>query len=316
MGKFKLFEQFIAERDGAGDLNKIYLAIDPDSGHRWWSYKGFAGDNFFVQISLDNYKDIEIDYNLPILTYNSKVINKLIDEGLIDPKKVYNQPEFIEMSGSKKKFHEIVGQDENIPATEFDKDKAVESIGFPMIAKPAKGHSGMGIQVFKNQEAFDDADHSKLEVYSQYIDKKSEHRLICFKGDIFSWQTREPQNDKAKSGEGKSDEEMSFRYIKRDPQKVPDSFKKVVAKYCDMFSDLPYICFDVMEDQDDKVYIIESNSQPGVPYDITVQVYRVLFEDFYGRPVDAETDKKLTEFSEYLDKKTLEIDPDRFEIKQ
>jgi len=313
MGKFKLFEQFVAEKK-EGDLHKIYLAIDPKSGHRWWSYKGFAGDNFFVQVNLDNYKDMDINPEFPVLTYNSKVVKALIDDGLIDPDKVYNKPEFIEMSGSKKKFHEIVGDDDNMPKTSFDKDEAAEKIGFPMIAKPSNGHSGLGIQVFKDQESFDSADHDKLEVYSQYIDKKSEHRLVCFKGEIFAWMERKPMNDKAKSGDGKGEEKMSFKYIKRNPENVPDSFREVVSKYCGIFKDLPYICFDIMEDKDGKVYIIESNSQPGVPFDITVQVYRVLFKDFYGRELSDEADKELSDFSDYLDKRTLDLEPDRFEI--
>jgi len=83
-----------------------------------------------------------------------------------------------------------------------------------------------------------------------------------------------------------------------------------------MFKDLPYICFDIMEDQKGKLFIIESNSQPGVPYDSTVQIYRQVFKDFYGRSVNEETDKILKGLSEDLDKKTLELDSERFEIKE
>ena len=61
MKRIKLFEQFIAEKEDNSDLHKIYLAINPDSGHRWWSYKDFAGDNFFIQVTLENYKDIDIN---------------------------------------------------------------------------------------------------------------------------------------------------------------------------------------------------------------------------------------------------------------
>ena len=70
-----------------------------------------------------------------------------------------------------------------------------------------------------------------------------------------------------------------------------------------------------MEDKSGKLYIIESNSQPGVPYDSTVQIYRQLFKDFNGREVSDVADKELTKMSKYLDKKTLELDPKRFEIK-
>jgi len=314
MKRIKLFEQFIAEKEGTSDLHKIYLAINPESGHRWWSYKDFAGDNFFTQVTLENYKDIDINPDLPILTYNSKVTQKLLDEGLIKEENVYNLPEFIKQSGSKAEFHKLVDGDENIPKTFNNKDAALK-IGFPLIGKPAEGHSGLGIQIFKDKKSWDAADHSKLDVYSEYIDKSAEHRLITFKGKPFFWMERQPMNDKAKTGDGDGKEQMEFKYIKRDISKIPGKFNELVKKFGGIFSDLPYICFDVMEDKAGKLYVIESNSQPGVPYDSTVQIYRQLFRDFNGREVNADADAELTKMSEYLDKKTLELDPKRFEIK-
>jgi hypothetical protein len=314
MKTVRVFEDFSQDKDGK-DLQKIYLAIDPKSGHRWWSYKGFAADNYFIQVTLDNYKDIKINPEYPVLTYNSKVVDKLLSEGLIKSENVYNHPDYIKNSGSKAEFHKLVEGDENIPKTTSKKDEAVKEIGFPMIAKPAEGHSGLGIQIFKKQEDFDKADHSKLDVYSEYIDKKAEHRLITFKGECFYWMERQPMNDKAKTGDGEGKEQMMFKYIKHDPNKIGDQYRALVAKFGDIFKDLPYICFDVMEDKNGKLYVIESNSQPGVPFDSTVAIYRVLFRDFYGRDVDAQTDKSLKEFSAYLDKKTVDLEPERFEVK-
>jgi hypothetical protein len=313
MKRIKLFEQFIAEKENNSDLHKIYLAINPDSGHRWWSYKDFAGDNFFIQVTLDNYKDIDINPEYPILTYNSGVTQKLLDEGLIKKENVYNLPEFIKQSGSKAEFHKLVDGDENIPKT-FDNQEDALKIGFPLIGKPAEGHSGLGIQIFKNQKEWDDADHSKLDIYSEYIDKVAEHRLITFKGKPFFWMERDPMNDKAKSGKGKGDEQMEFKYIKKDVTKIPQKFNDLVKKFGKIFSDLPYICFDIMEDKSGKLYIIESNSQPGVPFDSTVQAYRQLFNDFYGRDVNPAANTELEKLSDYMINKTLELDPKRFEV--
>ncbi len=314
MKRIKLFEQFIAEKEGTSDLHKIYLAINPGSGHRWWSYKDFAGDNFFTQVTLENYKDIDINPDLPILTYNSKVTQTLLDEGLIREENVYNLPENIKQSGSKAEFHKLVDGDDNIPKTAYNEKDALE-IGFPLIGKPAEGHSGLGIQIFKDQKSWDAADHSKLDVYSEYIDKSAEHRLITFKGKPFFWMERQPMNAKAKTGDGDGKEQMMFKYIKRDINTIPEKFNELVEKFGGIFSDLPYICFDVMEDKAGKLYVIESNSQPGVPFDSTVQIYRQLFKDFNGRDVNKEADTELTKMSEYLNKKTLELDPKRFEIK-
>ena len=310
----KLFEEFLNEAKEQQDLFKAYLCIDPGSGHRWWSYKDFAGSKFFVQLTLENYKDIDIDPELPVLNYNSKVCKTLLDEGLIKDDNVYNHPKYIKQSGSKSEFHKIVDGDENIPQTCHNKEDALE-IGFPLIAKPADGHSGLGIQVFKDKKSFDSADHSKLDVYSEYIDKKSEHRLFNFKGTPFFWMEREPLNDKAKSGDGDGEEEMQFKYIKRDVSTIPQKFHDLVEKFCKKFSDLPYLCFDIMEDQDGKLYIIESNSQPGVPYDSTIETYKQIFKDFFKRDLDKQTLDELKKMSKFMNAKTLELDPKRFEIK-
>jgi hypothetical protein len=109
---------------------------------------------------------------------------------------------------------------------------------------------------------------------------------------------------------------MMFKYIKRDSAKLPEKFLTLVKKFGDKFNDLPYICFDVMEDKKGKLYVIESNSQPGVPFDSTVQAYRQLFKDFYGRDLEPKSDKELSRLSDYLCDKTLELDPKRFEIRK
>jgi len=309
--RFKTITTFIIESE-SNDLFKCYLAVKRESGHRWWSYKGFAGDKFFIQVTEENINDIKLDSALPILNYNTDIVEQMLKKGCKE-ENVYNLPKFIKNSGSKEQFHKLVGDDENLPTTVFTKSDALK-IGFPIIAKPTGGHSGLGIQVFKNKEEFDSADHSKLDLYSQYIDKKAEHRFFCFKGVPFFWMERHPMNDKAKSGGGKPDEEMNFQYVKHDVDKLPDNYKKLLTKYTNIMSDLPYICFDVMEDKDGELYIIESNSQPGVPFDSTVKIYERIFEDWYGRNVNSATKKILDEYSVHLDKKTIDSDKERFKI--
>lgn len=313
MQALKTFEQFILEKIETSDLKKVYLTVDPKSGQRWLTNKGFAGSKFFIQLNFENYKDIEINPEFPVLNYNLKVTQKLLDEGLIKSENIYNHPKYITQSGSKEEFHKILEGDDAVPATAYSKDDALK-IGFPLIAKPKGGHSGIGIQIFQNKEEFEGADHSKLDLYSQYIDKKSEHRLFNFKGTPWFWMEREPMNDKAKTGKGKSDEQMDFRYLKRPIQNLPTKFKELAERLSAKF-DLPYLCFDMMEDKDGKLYVIESNAQPGVPYDSTVEAYKMVFKDFYGRDMNPSSLKKMDEFAQFLNDRTLKLDPDRFEIK-
>lgn len=308
---FKTISQIINESE-ATDLFKCYLAIRRESGHRWWSYKGFAGNKYFIQVTENNIDEIDVDASLPILNYSNLITEKLIEKGC-KLENVYNKPKDIDKSGSKKKFHKLVGEDENLPKTVYTKSDALK-LGFPIIAKPTSGHSGIGIQVIKDKEEFDKADHSKFDLYSEFIDKKNEHRFFNFNGKPIVWLERKPMNDKAKSGDGENDEEMNFQYIKHDHNKTPEKYKKVIEKFCKIMKDFPFICFDIMEDKSGKIYIIESNSQPGVPFDSTVQIYKSIFEDFYGRPVNKKTEEILDKYSKELDERTLKKDSKRFKI--
>jgi hypothetical protein len=306
--KLKSYQQFLNEAKETTDLNKIYLVYNPDLGHRFWTYKDFAADKYFIRLTPDNYEKIDIDKSMPLLTYHSDTVQMLIDKGLIDEKNVYNHPKFIKNSGSKSNFHKLVDGDENIPKTCHSTEKAIEEIGFPMIAKPAEGHSGIGISVIKNQKQFDSADHDKLDVYSEFVDKKSEHRFFTFKGKPIFWQERMPTNDKAKTGDGDGDEKMMFNYHKKKLENTPEKFKTLITKFGKIFSDLPFICFDIMEDQKGKLYIIESNAMPGVPFDTTVDMYKCIFNDFYGRSVNKDTEIKLQEFADFMLEKSKNMD--------
>ena len=72
---------------------------------------------------------------------------------------------------------------------------------------------------------------------------------------------------------------------------------------------------DIMEDQNGKLYIIESNSQPGVPFDSTIETYKQIFNDFFKRDLDKQTLTELEKLAKFMNAKTLESDPERFEIK-
>lgn len=313
MIKLLSFFDFINEQSITGnDLFKVYVVIDPKTWKHWTWEKNFSGDKTFIQLTPNNYKDIEINKSFPVLSYNSILIKELLKKNLIKRENIYNLPEYMYQS-SKEEFHKIVSGDENIPET-TNKPEEVHKIGFPIIAKPTDQHSGLGIQIFKTEEEFNKADYSKFDVYSKYIDKKSEHRFINFKSEPFFWMEREPMNDKAKTGKGSADGRMIFKYIKRDISTLPEKFRIVIKKFCKMFNNLPYICFDIMEDQDGKIYVIESNLQPIVPFDATVQAYRVIFKDFYGRDINEPTDKKLREISTFLDKATLKFDEKQFKL--
>lgn len=313
LGREDLLKESVNTESGLG---KVYLALREDSGHRWWTYKGFAGDNFFTQIHENNMNDIDINPDYPILTYHSDTVNKLLKAGKIKKENVYNHPDHISKSGSKEEFHKLVGEDENIPKTVYSKNDALEQLEFPIIAKPAEGHSGKGIQIINKPDLMEDVDEKIFDTFSEYIDKKEEHRFINFKGKPIFWMERTPLNEKAKTGKGSAKSEMEFGYAKRSLDDLPEDYRKVLERFCKIYEDLPYMCFDVMKGKNEKVYIIESNSQPGVPFDSTVEAYKHIYEDFYKKPLDKKSLTKLEEYANAMIEKTLKKDGGkRFSIK-
>ena len=313
LGREDLLKESVDNESGLG---KVYLALREDSGQRWWTYKGFAGNKFFTQVHENNMNDIDINPDYPVLTYHSDTVNKLIKAGKIKKENVYNHPDHISKSCSKEEFHKLVGEDENIPKTVYSKNDALEKLEFPIIAKPSEGHSGKGIQIINKPDLMEDVDEKIFDTFSEYIDKEEEHRFINFKGKPIFWMERTPLNEKAKTGKGSAKGEMEFGYAKRDIKDLPKDYRKVLEKFCKIYEDLPYMCFDVMKGKNGKVYIIESNAQPGVPFDSTVEAYKHIYEDFYKKPLDKESLTKLNEYAKTMIEKTLKKDGGkRFSIK-
>jgi len=307
------FSEFITERfeDQYPSLKKIYLCTKRSSGQRWWSYKGFAGNKFFIQVTENNIDRLELDPTYPILNYQSELVEQLLKEDRIKSENIYNHPDVIKLSGSKSEFHKLVGDHRNIPKTVLSKSEA-KGLKFPIIAKPASRHSGLGIQVFKTMAELDKADESKFDTYSEFIDKAEEHRFFNFRGKPIFWMERKASNEKAKSGSGKADEQMEFNYIRHEPGEVPAEYAKVLKEFCQKYDKFPFICFDMMKDRSDKVFVIESNAQPGVPFDSTIKIYESIYEDFYGEPVDSASKAKLDEYADDMIKMTIDKEPERF----
>ncbi len=313
MNNLLSFDEFINEglSDKYPSLKKVYLATKRSSGQKWLSYKGFAGDKFFIQVTEHNIDKLDIDKSFPVLNYHGDITKELLKSGKILAENIYNHPDEISKSGSKVEFHKLVGEDENIPKTVFNVEEA-KKMKFPIIGKPKGGHSGIGIQVFEDITELEDIDGSKFDTFSVFVDKVEEHRFIAFKGKAIFWMERTPYNDKAKSGSGEADEEMEFEYKRMDVAKLPEDYKKVLEKFCKIYKDLPYICFDIMKSKDGKVYVIESNAMPGVPFDSTVKIYENIYEDFYKEKVDEKSQVMLDKYAADLIERTTKKDKKRF----
>lgn len=321
------FNQFntINESEIANDLHKIYLTVRHKTGQKWLKdsvemkdtayhgYKDYAGSKFFIRITEKNVNQIDINPEFPILNYSIDVTERLIKTGKIREDNIYNHPKHIDLSKSKKKFHQFVGEDENLPKTVYTR-KAAKNLNFPIIAKPAEGNSGVGIKIFKNLNEFESYKDDRFDLFSELIDKNEEHRVFSLKGKPFFWMQRQPLNDKAKLGIGEAADKMNFAYTKKNISDLPDDINTVLQKYSKIFNVLPYLCIDIMRDKNNKLYLAEINTMPGVPFDSTVILYRTLFEDFYGKSVSDKDNQILNNFAQHLDQVTLNSDKKRFFI--
>jgi hypothetical protein len=63
LGREDLLKESI---DTESDLHKIYLAINPKSGHTWW-YTPFAEEKFMNQLSDDNHMKVDINNDYPVM---------------------------------------------------------------------------------------------------------------------------------------------------------------------------------------------------------------------------------------------------------
>ena len=315
LGREDLLKESI---DSKGSLNKIYIA-QPDA---WGDHnqsnvfgKPSVKKNFINLINKENVNDLNINKDYPIINYNNELTKKLLKENRIKSENIYSHPDFIELT-NKDNFHKLTKDADYVPLTVYNKKDALEKLNFPIIAKPALGHSGAGIKIIKSKDQIKDLNEKNFDTFSNYIDKSEEIRFFTLNGKPIFWMERTPLNSKAKNGDGSAEEEMEFGYSKKDIKEVPKEYLNIISELSKTYSKLPYMCFDMMKDKDNKVYVIEPNIFPGTPFDSLVEIYKNIYEDFYNKPIDNNSMNTLDKCAKDLINLTLKKDGGkRFSIK-
>jgi hypothetical protein len=252
-----------------------------------------------------------IDPEIPIFNYGNKPeLQKLIDDGIVKKKNVYNLPENLINANSKVEFHKKTKDLKFVPKSVFTK-KAAMDLKFPIIAKPAGGSKGEGIEVFKTKEDLEKSD-AKLDVFSEKFDLKREFRVISIKGELVFIAERIPENDKANSlregkdifdREGTLSERSSYKWVKVQYGRGEIPEKEKFQKICKAINDalkLEFLGVDIGLDGDGKLWCIEANTCPGLNKDQIVLIYLALFKDFYGREPNEHTMKKIKHYKKEL----------------
>lgn len=301
------FEQF------TNDLRKVYLFAQSDkfSFSHIDSLVRNVSEKIFIQLTPPGVFAGDINKTMPILNYgNGNVLKDLIENGSVDRKNVYNQPENLTNAFSKVNFHKKTEGLQFIPKTVFTKNEAT-GLNFPIIAKTEKGSKGVGVQQFKTKEELNTST-DEYAVFSEKFDLKKEFRCLSVKGDVIFIAERIPMNDKALSlreGEdifdrkGTLEDRSDYKWetVQMGTNGIPskESFDALCGQINNVLG-LEFLGVDVGLDSTGKLWCIEANTCPGLNKDQIVLLYEKIFEDFYKRKVNEWTQFKLDEFKKEL----------------
>lgn len=295
------------------DLKKIGLFVHSDKfsfSHIDSLVRAVSNEMFILLMPPGIFED-NIDINMPILNYgNQPELQELIDKKLIKTKNIYNLPKNLKNANSKVEFHKKTKDLKFVPKTVFD-IKDISELKFPIIAKPASGSKGEGIEVFKTKEDLEKSE-NKFDVFSEKFDLDREFRVISLNGSVVYIAERIPMNKKANSlREGKDifDREgtlagrSSYKWKTSVPGKNGVPEEKELSKVCLAINEalsLEFLGVDVGLDKKGKLFIIEANTCPGLNKNQIVLIYEAVFKDFYKRDLDEYSKKKLKQFNDEL----------------
>lgn len=308
MNYVKLFEEFIYEENlkdkNAKRVGWVMMSHDihRTSGNinsREKKYNIAAKGNLFLNFSTSeeyDKDDIVVPNDIPILWYGGGPSNEestlFIKNKKLNKKNIYNQQELLPLSGNKVTFAENFGKFNWLPKTVFTKEEAEKgAVGFPVIAKIKDGHSGLGIQKFDTAEELKKSK-DKFDLFCQFIDFDREYRVMFCQDKIILINERVPTVDNESSiRTKKAKDKINFVYVYQDMNKVEEGFVKEMYKICKDIKtvlDLNLWSIDVVIDKKGKVWVMETSSATGLGSVKMCEVYKAIYEDFYGEQLPDE----------------------------
>jgi glutathione synthase/RimK-type ligase-like ATP-grasp enzyme len=225
-------------------------------------------------------------YSVPILNYDSTQLNNF-SESVFNDKGIvfYNNPWDINKVSSKVNFHKIFGNSKFIPNTVLN-DINIDSLSFPIICKPEHGHSGIGIKKFNTKEDYL-KNNEKFDVYQECKNIDQEFRLFIFDNNIFKVYKKTTNSQL-------NGKKLDFDYVNiHENIDFNLEFGLILSELKKKIDFLKYYCVDVIKTDDNKFYILEINSQPGVIDDILIDLYIKIYEDYYNEKITQKTHNYL-----------------------
>jgi len=212
---------------------------------------------------------------------SGKTVEKFFKNNMLDGKNLYNSVESAIVSGDKLQFYKSFEDEPFLPKTVGSLEEA-KKLKFPIVAKPAGGHSGLGIQKFKTLEELEKSK-SEFDLFCEYIDFTNEFRAFFVDNDIIELNERIPvEADNKTIDTKKVDEKVSFCYVVQDLNKIP--YTKDIQKIAKVISkklNLRVFSLDFVIDDNNKIWILETNVQTGMGSGKLAKLYIKLCEDTY-----------------------------------
>jgi len=281
------------------------------------------GNVLFHFIDNTNYKELK-NLKIPVINWGAKNwIEKITKEGYgPNPKYLYNRPEEKEKAFVKSDFYKLFEGEDFITKTVYSYEDA-KKLTFPIVAKPDRGHTGVGITKFdtcKELEKYKYKD--SMDLYQEAIEIKKEIRVGILNDKAIFYFVRKPMDNKSKYLAGKekseesdaksmADKELDFKYIIYSidefyANEIAEEVMKIARKVRKKI-DLEFIVFDIAIDNNNKQYVIEINVHPGVPGSTLADIYLAVYEDFYKKEFPKSSLKHIQTINRLLISATINL---------
>ena len=148
--KIMLFEQFLNEAYKRDEFQKVIITRRAELDDSFITGPKYTPKDYWVVVTRGTELE-SVPKDLPVLCYDRRTLETLLDKGVIQNNQVYNKLEARKSVSSKAAFYKLHADSDYIMPTVLDKN-GIKNLKFPIVAKPDNEHSGLGIQVFKSKE--------------------------------------------------------------------------------------------------------------------------------------------------------------------
>lgn len=300
------FAEFLKEN--RSDLFRVMLAVSTNQDNRYLLWA-----NYHVRQYMDIFtkgSESSLVEGVPIINYSNIHTERLLNKGTKE-ELIYNKVDAKYRVAKKRDWYKLHSDSPYIPLTVYNKNE-LEALSFPIIAKPDNRYSGLGIVKFETIEDAKSADLSSFTIFSEKKEIVEEHRIVMWRGEAIDWFERKAADDSTKHMDVKKNEKLRFNYILRDIKDMPKDWNECFEPFVKEHSDLDFYSMDLAIDKNGKKWIIEMSSEFGTPFGVMGKLYKRVFEDFYGRPMNPDDSKQIDAFIYKDIQATLAADFERF----